>query len=381
MMVVEITISIYRECLFVKVLEAGMTSPKRWTVVKGNQHLRRAFVQGILIGLLLVFVWTCHTLVTGGRGGREEMPARVEGSLHDDDKMKLVAFVGVQSGFTKPRSRLQYVYEMRREVLRDTWFPSPREALDAFEEKSGIRVRFVIGHSSDATAEYNIDIEQQRHGDILRLDIVEDYLSLPYKILTFLRYVSSHFDTQYIVKVDDDVYFSLDRLPYAVLQWTEKEADYIGCMKRGQVFTQPGQRWREPQHPLLGDGYYTHVWGCAYSVSGRAASFISAIPIGSLRFLNNEDTTIGAWMLAFNVTYFDDRRLCSTSCTPYSLAVYDIPTCAGLCEPQTKMKELFRQKECQLTSDEVPLLSEIIQVNAARSQQLPPEQFVKDVAS
>ena len=100
-------------------------------------------------------------------------------------------------------------------------------------------MRFVIGHSSDATAEYNLDVEQRRHGDILRLDITvnanchapcrytllqEDYLSLPYKTLSYLHYVSSHFDVQYILKVDDDVYFALDRLPYAVLQWTEKEA-------------------------------------------------------------------------------------------------------------------------------------------------------------
>lgn len=65
-------------------------------------------------------------------------------------------------------------------------------------------------------------------------------------------------------------------------------ADFIGCMKRGEVYRKPGMRWMEPQHPLLGDHYYTHVWGPAYVVSGRAASFLSSIPEGSLRFLNNE---------------------------------------------------------------------------------------------
>jgi hypothetical protein len=41
------------------------------------------------------------------------------------------------------------------------------------------------------------------------------------------------------------------------------------------------------------------------------------------------DVTIGSWLLAFNATHFDDRRLCERNCTASSLAVYDIPVCAG----------------------------------------------------
>lgn len=41
------------------------------------------------------------------------------------------------------------------------------------------------------------------------------------------------------------------------------------------------------------------------------------------------DVTIGSWMLAFNTTPYDDRRMCETSCTASSLAVYDMPRCAG----------------------------------------------------
>jgi len=34
-----------------------------------------------------------------------------------------------------------------------------------------------------------------------------------------------------------------------------------------------------------------------------------------LRLLANEDTSVGLWMLAANVTYFEDMRLCSPTCT------------------------------------------------------------------
>lgn len=34
------------------------------------------------------------------------------------------------------------------------------------------------------------------------------------------------------------------------------------------------------------------------------------------------DVTVGSWMLAFNVTHFDDRRLCEPACSATSIAVY-----------------------------------------------------------
>ena len=48
----------------------------------------------------------------------------------------------------------------------------------------------------------------------------EQYNSLTNKTVAFLKLVTSLYDPQYIVKVDDDVYLRPDRLPYAVKQWT-----------------------------------------------------------------------------------------------------------------------------------------------------------------
>ena len=59
------------------------------------------------------------------------------------------------------------------------------------------------------------------------MDDQEDYLSLPNKIISFLRFVSANYDAQYILKIDDDVYLRLDRLPHAIPQWQSKEAGKI----------------------------------------------------------------------------------------------------------------------------------------------------------
>lgn len=42
--------------------------------------------------------------------------------------------------------------------------------LQRFEETTQIRVRFVIGHSTDQDAEYRLQVEQEEHDDFVRLN-------------------------------------------------------------------------------------------------------------------------------------------------------------------------------------------------------------------
>ena len=51
-------------------------------------------------------------------------------------------------------------------------------------------------------------------------------------------------------------------------------------------------------------------------------------------------------MLAMNVTHLDDRRLCDKVCGPATLAVYDIPRCAGLCDAPRSLPILHASSEC-----------------------------------
>ena len=93
---------------------------------------------------------------------------------------------------------------------------------------------------------------------------------------------------------------------------------------------------------------------------------------------SNEDVTIGAWMLAMNVNHENHKTLCERECSPYSIAVWDIPKCsgsiltfwkriqvlrqpfdknwsqlgfeyvtgAGLCNPEKRMLELHKIESC-----------------------------------
>jgi len=133
-------------------------------------------------------------------------------------------------------------------------------------EEAGIVAKFVIGSGKTAPVKEAFASERQRHDDFLVLPIVEDYHNLVNKTREFIRAVMESYEPKYIVKVDDDVYLKLTRLPEAVKQWESRQVDYTGCMKRGPVYSDPSNRWYEPQHALLGDEYFSHCWGSLVGV-------------------------------------------------------------------------------------------------------------------
>ncbi|KAI0522600.1 hypothetical protein KFK09_004983 [Dendrobium nobile] len=215
------------------------------------------------------------------------------------ERHKVMGFVGVQTGFASVG---------RRRSLRKTWFPSDRQGLLRLEESTGLAFRFVIGKTKDQMKMTELKREVQEYDDFLLLDIEEEYSKLPYKTLAFFKSAYSLFDCDFYVKADDDIYLRPDRLSLLLAKERANPQTYLGCMKKGPVFTDP--------------------------------------KLKCFRMFSNEDVTLGAWMLAMNVNHEDNRALCSPNCTPSSIAVWDIPRCSGLCNPEKKMLELHKKDIC-----------------------------------
>ncbi|KAI0522597.1 hypothetical protein KFK09_004979 [Dendrobium nobile] len=215
------------------------------------------------------------------------------------ERHKVMGFVGVQTGFASVG---------RRRSLRKTWFPSDRQGLLRLEESTGLAFRFVIGKTKDQMKMAELKREVQEYDDFLLLDIEEEYSKLPYKTLAFFKSAYSLFDCDFYVKADDDIYLRPDRLSLLLAKERANPQTYLGCMKKGPVFTDP--------------------------------------KLKCFRMFSNEDVTLGAWMLAMNVNHEDNRALCSPNCTPSSIAVWDIPRCSGLCNPEKKMLELHKKDIC-----------------------------------
>ncbi|XP_010472638.1 PREDICTED: probable beta-1,3-galactosyltransferase 12 [Camelina sativa] len=264
------------------------------------------------------------------------------------ERRKLLGFVGIQTGFDSGD---------RRASLRSTWFPSEPDALLRLEQATGLAFRFIIGRSKDAKKMAELEKEIKEYRDFVLLDVEEEYVRLPYKTLAYFKAAFKLFEADYYVKADDDIYLRPDRLATLLAKERLHSQTYIGCMKKGPVITDPKLKWYEKQGHLIGNEYFLHAYGPIYILSAEIVASLAAARNGSLRMFNNEDVTIGSWMLAMDVHHEDNRALCDPHCSPKSIAVWDIPKCSGLCNPESRLKELHKTDMCSksptLPSDDV----------------------------
>ncbi|KAF2612838.1 hypothetical protein F2Q70_00010002 [Brassica cretica] len=186
--------------------------------------------------------------------------------------------------------------------------------------------------------------EIAEYDDFILLDIEEEYSKLPYKTLAFFKAAYALYDSAFYVKADDDIYLRPDRLSLLLAKERSHSQTYLGCLKKGPVFTDPKLKWYEPLADLLGQEYFLHAYGPIYALSADVVT--SLVALKNNRMFSNEDVTIGAWMLAMNVNHENHKTLCEPECSPSSIAVWDIPKCSGLCNPEKRMLELHKRESC-----------------------------------
>lgn len=324
----------------------------RSTTRTRSTALIACFLIGSLAFILGLFALSRQNL--GGSGykcGGNVKPRSVSvvwdklGTIHrnddDDDKRhKCMGFVGIQTGFASAN---------RRKSLRRSWMPSDRQSLHSLEEATGLVIRFIIGTTGDKAKMSQLMKEVAEYDDFILLDIKEEYSKLPYKTLSFFKAAYALYDSEFYVKADDDIYLRPDRLSLLLAKERSHSQTYLGCMKKGPVFTDPKLKWYEPLSNLLGKEYFMHAYGPIYALSADVVASLVALRNDSFRMFSNEDVTIGAWMLAMNVNHEDNRQLCQPECTSTSIAVWDIPKCSGLCNPEKKLLELHKTESCTST--------------------------------
>ncbi|XP_042061022.1 probable beta-1,3-galactosyltransferase 14 isoform X2 [Salvia splendens] len=214
------------------------------------------------------------------------------------------------------------------------------------EESTGLVFRFIIGRTNDRGRMSALKEEVTKYDDFLLIDIEEEYSKLPYKTLAFFKAAYALYDSDFYVKADDDIYLRPDRLSLLLAKERSHSQTYLGCMKKGPVFTDPKLKWYEPLGHLLGREYFLHAYGPIYALSADVVASLVALRNDSFRMFSNEDVTIGSWMLAMNVNHEDSKLLCQAECTASSIAVWDIPKCSGLCNPEKRMLELHKLETC-----------------------------------
>ncbi|KAJ6728140.1 BETA-13-N-ACETYLGLUCOSAMINYLTRANSFERASE [Salix koriyanagi] len=184
------------------------------------------------------------------------------------ERHKVMGFVGIQTGFESSG---------RRRSLRNTWMPSDRQGLKRLEESTGLAFRFIIGRTNDKSKMAELRKEIAEYDDFLLVDIEEHYSKLPYKTLAFLKAAYALFDSEFYVKADDDIYLRPDRLSTLLAKERSHSQTYLGCMKKGPLFTDPKLKWYEPLSYLLGEEYFYHAYGPIYALSADVVASLAVL--------------------------------------------------------------------------------------------------------
>ncbi|KAB2019479.1 hypothetical protein ES319_D08G302900v1 [Gossypium barbadense] len=219
---------------------------------------------------------------------------------------KLLAVIGVYTGFGS---------YLKRNTFRGSWMPRG-DALKKLEER-GVVIRFVIGRSANRgdSLDRHIDEENSKTKDFFILEGHEEAQEeLPKKIKFFFSTAVQNWDAEFYIKVDDDIGVDLEGLIGLLEHRRRQDSAYIGCMKSGEVVSEEGKLWYEPDWWKFGDekSYFRHASGSLLILSKNLAQYINTNS-ASLKTYAHDDISVGSWMMGVQAIYIDDNRLCCSS--------------------------------------------------------------------
>ncbi|KAG9129647.1 hypothetical protein Leryth_017733 [Lithospermum erythrorhizon] len=259
---------------------------------------------------------------------------------------KYLMVIGINTAFSS---------KLRRESLRETWFPDG-EKRRKLEGEKGIIARFVIGHSSTSgedVLDKAIREEDEKYGDFLRLDHVEGYHGLSAKTKSYFSTVVDLWDADFYVKIDDDVHVNIGALANTLALHLDHPRVYIGCMKSGPVLFSKEEKYHEPEFWKFGgegNQYFRHATGQIYAISKELAVYIAKNK-GVLHEYANEDVTLGSWLIGLELKHVHERRFCCSSVVECELraiigghcvATFDWG-CSGICDSTKRIKGIHQR--------------------------------------
>lgn len=237
--------------------------------------------------------------------------AKQEGYVSKEDsgndgtrsKKRLLGVIGIITTFGRKKNR---------DAIRKAWMQSGA-ALRKLEEEKGIVVRFVIGRSANRgdSLDREINDEHSQTNDFIILDDVEAPEERSKKIKFFFVRAVESWDAEFYVKVNDDVYVNIDALGAKLSAHLDTPRIYMGCMKSGEVFSDPTHKWHEHDWWKFGDGksYFRHASGEIFAISRALAQFIS-INKSLLQVYAHDDVSAGSWFIGLDVQHVHEGKFC-----------------------------------------------------------------------
>ena len=96
-------------------------------------------------------------------------------------------------------------YFDKRRMIRKTWLRhlNPQQ----------VRVAFFVGRTSDPVVQAEIQKESDKYGDVIQIEMVDNYNNLALKTVAYLNWIHCHCArVPFVMKCDDDVYVNVHNL-------------------------------------------------------------------------------------------------------------------------------------------------------------------------
>ena len=147
-----------------------------------------------------------------------------------------------------------------------------------------LRLIFVVGKPNSVAEQEVIEYESFEYGDILQGDFIDSYRNLTYKAMTAFRWVSTHCsNAKYVLKADDDVYFSITNLIELLegpRMGSPTEPRIMCLLWYGmKVMREQGNKWYVSKEQYGDDEFPPYCSGSAYVMTMKALLLMNkAIP-------------------------------------------------------------------------------------------------------
>ena len=122
-----------------------------------------------------------------------------------------------------------YVYSNRRKLIRETWLKHVKDPHYHRGLLDVIGYGFILGQTSNQTAQKEIEEESKIYGDILQVKMDDTYRNLTLKTVSILNWVNSNYaHADFAIKIDDDVYVNVRNFATVLAELSPTEMSLYG---------------------------------------------------------------------------------------------------------------------------------------------------------
>ncbi|XP_030235462.1 UDP-GalNAc:beta-1,3-N-acetylgalactosaminyltransferase 2 isoform X2 [Gadus morhua] len=154
--------------------------------------------------------------------------------------------------------------------------------------------------------------ESLEHGDMVLVDVVDTYRSVPTKLLQFYKWSVKNAEFSLLLKTDDDCYIDVDAVLTKIdHKGLRRNNSWWGNFRQSWAVDRIG-KWQELQYPS--PAYPAFACGSGYVVSRDLVQWL-ADNADQLKAYQGEDVSMGIWMAAVGPDkYQDPGWLCEKEC-------------------------------------------------------------------